>query len=96
MAGGFGAVGQQRIVGVLSIAASETPAGRRARWITVQPFDDAAGKGLGFGLRTRRPAIELNDPRTLFEEDLLVLARPAVFGRPKQRHDLGLVPGECI
>ncbi len=59
---GFGAIGQQRIVGVLSTAASETTSGRRVRWIAVQPFDDAAGKGLGFRLRTRQAAIELNDP----------------------------------
>jgi hypothetical protein len=58
----------------------------------VQPFDDAAGEGLGLGLRTRQSAIKFNDPRTLFEEELPVLRRPAVFGRPKQHRDLGLVP----
>jgi hypothetical protein len=78
MAGGFGAVGQQRIVGVL--AASETASGRRVRRIVVQPFDDTAGEGLGFGLITRQPAIKLNDSRTLFEKDLPVLRRPAVRG----------------
>ena len=96
VAGGFGAVGQQRIVGVFTIAASETAPGRRAFRIAVQPFDDAAGKGLGLGLRTRQSAIELDDAGALVEEDLPVLGRPAVFGRPQQRHDLGLVTGERI
>jgi hypothetical protein len=59
---GFGAVGQQRIVGVFTIAASETAPGRRAFRIAVQPFDDATGKGLGLGLRTQQSAIELDNP----------------------------------
>ena len=96
VAGRFDAIGQQRIVGVFTIAASETAPCRRAFRIAVQPFDDATGKGLCLGLRTRQSAIELNDAGTLVKEDLPVLRRPAVFGRPKQHHDLGLVPGQRI
>jgi hypothetical protein len=53
VAGGFDAVGQQRIVSVFTIAASETAPCRRAFRIAVQPFNNATGKGLGLGLRTR-------------------------------------------
>ena len=69
---GCDAVGQQRIVGVFTIAASETASGRRVCRIAVQPFDNAAGDGLDLGICTRQPAVKLNDPRTLFQEDLPV------------------------
>ena len=65
VAGGFDAVGQQRIVDVFTIAASETAPCRRAFRIAVQPFNNATGKGLGLGLRTRQSAIELNDASPL-------------------------------
>ena len=96
VAGGFDAVGQQRIVGVFTIATSETASCRRAFRIAVQPFDDAAVEGLCLGLRPRQSAIELDDAGSLVKEDLPVLGRPAVFGRPKQRHDLGLVTRQEI
>ena len=69
---------------------SALPAMRR---IAVQPLDDAAGKAWASASaaavrrRTRRC-------RPLVEEDLPVLGRPAVTAGPKQRHDLGLVPGD--
>ena len=78
LAGGFDAVGQQRIVGVFTIAASETAPGRRAPRIVVQPFGDAAGEGLGLGLRTRQSAIELDDAGPFVKKDLPVLDRPSV------------------
>ena len=96
VAGGFDAVGQQRIVGVFTIAASETAPGRRAFRVADLPFDDATGKGLGLGLRARQSAIELSDAGPLVKEDLPVLGRPAVSGRPKKDHNLGLVTGERI
>src|SRR5262249_35284774 len=93
---GFDAVGQQRIVGVFTIAASETPPCRRAFRIAVQPFADAAVEGLGLCLRTRQPAIELDDAGAFIKDDLPVLRRPAAAAGAQQRHDLGLVTGERI
>jgi hypothetical protein len=60
------------------------------------PRYDAAGKGAGLGFRTRQSAIELDGTGPLIKEVLQVLCRPAVFGRPKQHHDLGLVLRERI
>ena len=78
LAVGFGAVGQQRIVGVFTIGASETAPGRRAFGIAVQPFDDATGKGLGLGLGTRQSAIEPGHTGAFVKEDMPVFSRPPV------------------
>jgi hypothetical protein len=51
-----------------SWAWSRTPQARRRRRalrIAVQPFNNAAGRCLGLGLRTRQSAIELNDASPL-------------------------------
>ena len=96
VAGGFDAVGQQRIVGVIEVTTVETAPCQRVRRIAVQPLDDAAGKRLGLGLRPRQSRVELDDACPLVEEDLPVLGRPAVTAGPKQRHNLGLVTGQEI
>ena len=96
VAGGFAAVGQQRIVGVFTIATSETAPCRRARRIAVQPFNNAACEGLCLGLRTRQSAIEFDNARAFVKEDLPVLGRPSVAAGPEQCHDLGLVPGKRV
>ena len=59
--GWFDAVGQERIVDVLTSATGKAASGRRPRRIVVQPFDDAASKGLCLGLRTQLSTIELDD-----------------------------------
>ena len=62
MAGRFGAVWQQLVVGVFAIATAETATRRGADRIAVQPFDNAAFEGLCLGLRTRQSAIEFGNP----------------------------------
>jgi hypothetical protein len=96
MAGGFDAKGQQRIMCMITATAAEAAAGRRSRWISVQPFDDAAEKGAGFGLQSQQAAIKLGDPGALVEEDLPVLSRPAVPAGLQQRHDVGLVTRQQV
>ena len=78
VAGGFDAVGQQRIVGVIEVTTVETAPCQRLRRIAVQPLDDATGKRMGLGLRPRQSRVELDDACPLVEEDLPVLGRPAV------------------
>src|SRR5262249_1312561 len=58
---GFDAVGQQRIVDVLTIAASETAPCRAAFRSASQPFADAGGEGWAAGPGTGEPALELED-----------------------------------
>jgi class 3 adenylate cyclase len=96
MAGAFGAERQERIVSVFGIATAKTLSGWRVRRIVVQPLGNATGEGLGLGLRTRQSSIELDHTGAFVKEDMPVLSRPAVFGRPQQRQDLGLEAGQEI
>jgi hypothetical protein len=82
---------QQRIVRTLAAAAGETASGRRALEVTVQPFDDAAGKCAGFGFRAREAAVELGDRGPIIEEGLPVLFNPGRTTRPQQFQDACLV-----
>jgi hypothetical protein len=81
---------------MIATVAGETAPWWRAHDVAVQPFNNAASKGLGLGLRTWQAAIELGDAGPLVEEDLLVIGRPAVPRRAQQQHDLGLVPPQEV
>jgi hypothetical protein len=69
MAGNFDAVGQQRVMRMVTPAAAETEPWHRGDGIPVQPFRDAAREGVLLRLRARQRRIEFGDARTRFEED---------------------------
>ena len=51
MAGAFDAEREQYIIGILGCSAPEAAVWRRANWIAVQPFGDAACEGPRLDLR---------------------------------------------
>jgi hypothetical protein len=59
---------------MLVLAAPQAPARWRLHRIAIEPFNNAAGKRPGFGLRTGQPAVELGDAGPFIEEHLPVLA----------------------
>jgi hypothetical protein len=61
MAGRFGTVWQQMVVGVLATTAAEAATRWGADRIAVQPFDHAAGEGSCLGLRPRQSTVELGN-----------------------------------
>ena len=78
MAGRFGTVWQQRVVGVLATTAAEAATRRGADRIAIQPFDHAAFKCTSLSLSPRQSAVELGNSRPLVKVNLPVLARPTV------------------
>ena len=96
MAGLFGAVWQQVVVGVPAATAGDAATRRGADRIAVQPFDNAAFEGACLGLRTRQSAIEFDNANAFVKVSLPVLGRPSVAAGPQQCHDLGLVPGKRV
>ena len=50
MAGRLEAMGEQRVVRIMAVAAGKAASGWRAHEVAVQPFDYAAGEGEALGL----------------------------------------------
>jgi len=68
MAGRLDAMGKQRVVRIMAVAAGEAASGRRAHEVAVQPFGNAAGEGTRFGFAPRQLGLRLGDARPLLEE----------------------------
>src|SRR5271169_6734315 len=90
-AGALDAEREQYIVGILGCSAPEAAVQRRANWIAVQPFGDAACKGPRLSSGTWQAVGQLGDCDPPIEECVPILGQPAVSTRSQQRHDVRLI-----
>src|SRR5271156_7174994 len=94
MGGALDAEREQHIIGILGRSAFQAVSWRRANWIAVQPFGDAACEGPRLGYGTWQATTGLGNRDPLIEESPPILGQRAVLTGPQLRHDVGLVAGQ--